>query len=367
MKKYATLIIGALLIWNSILTFEYIGVKNLLDSLELTGEVKIIREVDTEFNSNISDVIKGVETGTPILKMVVGVSNYYQTNLVSTGSGAIYLTQEGNVFIITNTHVVEGATRVTVTFESGEEVDAIVMGSDKYTDLALLKVVVDYTPPYFELGDSSLLNIGDIVLAIGSPLGFDFSGSVTMGIISGKDRIIPVDIDGDGNDDWDSVVIQTDAAINPGNSGGPLINLAGELIGITSMKIADSSVEGMGFAIPINEIIPIIDQLMTNGKVIRPLLGISAVSIDTMISSQKSFYGVDFKLQNGIMITSLQAGSPAAKAGLKAKDVITTFDGTAITSFKQFRQLLYGKKVGDEVQIGYQRGTTVFTTSAKLE
>jgi serine protease Do len=361
MKKYATLIIGVLLIWNTVLTFEYVGVKNLLDTLELTGEVKIIREVDTEFTTNFTKVVADN------LSKVVGVSNYYQTELVSTGSGAIYLSQEGNVYIITNNHVIDWATNVTVTFVNGEEVDAIVVGSDKFTDLALLKVPVDFTVKTFDLGDSSLVKVGETVLAIGSPLGFEYSGSVTMGIISGTDRIVPVDIDGDGVDDWESIVLQTDAAINPGNSGGPLINLAGELIGITSMKIADSSVEGMGFAIPVNEIVPIIDQLMTNGRVIRPLLGVSAVSIDTMPSAQKSFYGIQLDLDKGIMITGVQTGSPAAKAGLKAKDVITIFDATTITSFKQFRRLLYGKAVGDTVEITYVRGTTSYTTSAKLE
>jgi serine protease Do len=361
MKKYATLIIGVLLIWNTVLTFEYIGVKNLLDTLELTGEVKIIREVDTEFTTSFTKVVADN------LSKVVGVSNYYQTELVSTGSGAIYLSQEGNVYIITNNHVIDGATNVTVTFVNGEEVDAIVVGSDKFTDLALLKVPVDFTVKTFDLGDSSLVKVGETVLAIGSPLGFEFSGSVTMGIISGTDRIVPVDIDGDGTDDWDSIVLQTDAAINPGNSGGPLINMAGELIGITSMKIADSSVEGMGFAIPVNEIVPIIEQLMANGRVIRPLLGVSAVSIDTMPSAQKSFYGIQLDLDKGIMITGVQTGSPAAKAGLKAKDVITIFDGVTVTSFKQFRRLLYGKQVGDTVEVTYVRGTSTYTTSAKLE
>jgi serine protease Do len=361
MKKYATLIIGVLLIWNTVLTFEYVGVKNLLDTLELTGEVKIIREVDTEFTTNFTKVVADN------LSKVVGVSNYYQTELVSTGSGAIYLTQEGNVYVITNNHVIDGATNVTVTFVNGEEVDAIVVGSDKFTDLALLKVPVDFTVKTFDLGDSSLVKVGETVLAIGSPLGFEFSGSVTMGIISGTDRIVPVDIDGDGTDDWDSIVLQTDAAINPGNSGGPLINMAGELIGITSMKIADSSVEGMGFAIPVNEIVPIIEQLMANGRVIRPLLGVSAVSIDTMPTAQKSFYGIQLDLDKGIMITGVQTGSPAAKAGLKAKDVITIFDGVTVTSFKQFRRLLYGKQVGDTVEVTYVRGTSTYTTSAKLE
>lgn len=361
MKKYTSLLIGALLIWNIILTFEYIGVKDLLGSLELTGEVKTIREVVTEFNTDVTKVVASTIT------KVVGVSNYYRTNLASSGSGAIYMIKDKLVFVITNNHVINGATKVTVTFANGEEVDATVVGSDKYTDLALLSVTVDFSVEPFDLGDSSLVKTGETVLAIGSPLGSEFSGSVTMGIISGTNRVVPVDLDNDGVDDWDSIVLQTDAAINPGNSGGPLINMAGELIGITSMKIADSSVEGMGFAIPVNEITPIIDQLMLNGKVIRPLLGVSAVSLDQLTAAQKSFYGIQLDLEKGIMIAQIQIGSPAAKAGLKVKDVITVFDGKIIDSFKQFRKLLYEKKVGDEVAITYVRGANTYTTSAKLE
>ncbi len=361
MKKYASLIIAGLLVWNSVLTFEYLGIKNLLDSLEITGEIKTIREVVYEFNTNVTRVVS------ENISKVVGVSNYYQNRVNSTGSGAIYLAQEGKVFIITNNHVIDGATKVTVTFANGEELEAEVVGSDQFTDLALLKVTVDFSVVTFDLGDSSLVKTGETVLAIGSPLGFEFSGSVTMGIISGTDRVVPVDLDNDGVDDWDSIVLQTDAAINPGNSGGPLINMAGQLIGITSMKIADSSVEGMGFAIPINEIIPIIEQLMANGQVVRPVLGVSAVSLEQMTAAQKSFYGIQLDLDDGIMIVKVQSGSPAAKAGLKAKDVITHFDGTAVISFKQFRKLLYEKAIGDEVEITYVRGSKTYTTSAKLE
>jgi len=361
MKKYTVLIIGVLLIWNAVLTFQYVGVKDLLDSLEITGEVRTIREVVTEFNTNVTKVVEDNIT------KVVGVSNFYQNQLVGTGSGAIYQYKEGEVYIVTNNHVIDGATKVSVTFANGEELDAMIVGSDRFTDLALLKVNVDFTVEPFTLGDSSLVKTGESVLAIGSPLGFEFSGSVTMGIISGTNRIVPIDLDNDGTDDWDSIVLQTDAAINPGNSGGPLINMAGELIGITSMKIADSSVEGMGFAIPVNEIVPIIEQLMTNGKVIRPLLGISAVSIEDMISAQKSFYGIQLDLDKGIMITGVQIGSAAGKAGLRAKDIITAFDGNIVINYKQFRQLLYGKAVGDEVEITYVRGTNTYTTTAKLE
>lgn len=362
MKKYlGILLIAGLLVWNTVLTAEYLNVKKLLDTLEISGEVKTIREVVTQFTTDITEVVKDS------VGKVVGVSNYYQGALASTGSGAIVLNEDGAVYIVTNNHVIEEATSISVTFANGETLEAELVGADVYTDLALLKVLVDFNVTPFVLGDSALTNVGEYVLAIGSPLGLEFSGSVTMGIISGTNRIVPVDLDDDGEDDWDSIVLQTDAAINPGNSGGPLINLAGELIGITSMKIADSSVEGMGFAIPVNEMAPIIEQLKTNGKVIRPVLGITGVSVDTLTTSQKSYYGIQLDLDDGIMVVDVSQGSPAAKAGLKSNDVIISFDGQTITSFKQFRRLIYGKKVGDTVEIIYVRGTQTLTTSATLE
>ena len=362
MKKYlGILLIVGLLVWNTALTAEYLTVKKLLDTLEISGEVKTIREVVTQFTTDITEVVEDS------VGKVVGVSNYYQNSLASTGSGAIYLKEDNYVYVVTNNHVIEDATRITVTFANGETLEAELVGADVFTDLALLKVTVDFNVTPFTLGDSALTKVGEYVLAIGSPLGLEFSGSVTMGIISGTNRIIPVDLDDDGEDDWDSIVLQTDAAINPGNSGGPLINLAGEIIGITSMKIADSSVEGMGFAIPINEVVPILEQLKANGKVIRPVLGITGVSVDTLTTSQKSFYGIQLDLDDGIMVVEVSPGSPAAKAGLKSNDVIIEFDGQAITSFKQFRRLIYGKAIGDIVEITYIRGTQTLTTAATLE
>lgn len=362
MKKYLSiLLITGLLVWNTALTAEYLNVKKLLDTLEISGEIKTIREVVTQFTTDITEVVKDS------VGKVVGVSNYYEGALASTGSGAIYLYETGTVFIVTNNHVIEDATSISVTFANGETLEAELVGADVFTDLALLKVAVDFNVTPFVLGDSALTNVGEYVLAIGSPLGLEFSGSVTMGIISGTNRIVPVDLDDDGEDDWDSIVLQTDAAINPGNSGGPLINLAGELIGITSMKIADSRVEGMGFAIPVNEMAPIIEQLKANGKVIRPVLGITGVSVDTLTTSQKSFYGIQLDLDDGIMVVDVSSGSPASKAGLKPKDVIISFDGQTITSFKQFRRLIYVKQVGDTVEIVYVRGNQTLTTSATLE
>ena len=360
MKKLLTTgLILALLIWNSVLTYEVFF--NQKTDTTVNPDGTVVQTVVTEFDT---DVTRVVETS---IEKVVGIQAIQFDEVFSTGSGAIFDSKDGLVHIVTNNHVVENASKIRVVFANGEEVEAKLMGSDVFTDLALLEVEVDFEVNPFKLGDSSLVKVGENALAIGSPLGLEFQGSVTMGIISGKDRVVPVDLDNNGSDDWDSIVLQTDAAINPGNSGGPLINLAGELIGITSMKIADSSVEGMGFAIPINEVMPIIQQIKENGKVIRPVVGISAVSLDELAVYQKSYYGIRLDLNAGLYVMSVMDGSPAQLAGIKEGDVITTFDNISITSFKEFRKLLYSKKVGDVVSISYERNGKTSSVDVKLQ
>lgn len=360
MKNLATkLLILVLLISNSYLAYV---VMNLDTNTQVNSEGTVIQQVVTEFSSNVTDVVENS------LDKVVGISSLNTNNQVfSTGSGAIYDYDGKDIHIITNNHVVEGATSIQVTFANGESLEAKLIGSDRFTDLALLSIEADFGVEAFKLGDSSLVKVGESVLAIGSPLGLEYQGSVTMGIISGKDRLVPVDLNDDGIDDWDSIVLQTDAAINPGNSGGPLINLAGELIGITSMKIASSNVEGMGFAIPINEVVPIIEQLKNNGEVIRPLIGISAIGLDEFSVYQKSYYGIRLDLNAGLYIFNILEDSAADLGGLKEGDILLSFDGQSISNFKTFRKLLYAKKVGDTVVLEYERNETLYSTTVKLQ
>ena len=326
MKKFLTsTIILLLLIWNSVLSYEVFFKEG---QTTVNPDGTIVQTVVTEFDTNVTRVVENT------IEKVVGIQAIVFEEVYSSGSGAIFDYVDNTVHIVTNNHVIENAERIQVVFANGETVEATLMGSDLFTDLALLEAKIDFSVEAFRFGDSSLVKVGENALAIGSPLGLEFQGSVTMGIISGKDRTVPVDLDGNGTDDWDSIVLQTDAAINPGNSGGPLINMAGELIGITSMKIADSSVEGMGFAIPINEVIPIIQQLKDNGKVIRPVIGISAVSVDELAVYQKSYYGIRLDLNTGLLITSVVENSPASRAGLKEGDIIMSFDQVNILSFK---------------------------------
>src|SRR5690606_38956611 len=188
-----------------------------------------------------------------------------------TGSGVIYKSEGDTAYVVTNHHVVDGASGIEVTLADGTKVEAQVVGSDIWTDLAVLEMSNNKVQDVVELGDSDALKRGEAVIAIGNPLGLEFSGSVTSGVVSGTDRAVPVDLDGDGQEDWQAEVLQTDAAINPGNSGGALVNLAGQLIGINSMKIATSAVEGIGFSIPINSAMPVINSIEENGEMIRQI------------------------------------------------------------------------------------------------
>ena len=233
-----------------------------------------------------TDVTKAVEK---ISEAVVGITNIQASNggfwmqqseeAVGSGSGVIYKIENNKAFIITNHHVVEGAKQLEVTLVDGSKEEAELIGSDVWTDLAVIVIDAKNIKTVAEFGDSDVLKVGEAVIAIGNPLGLDFYGSVTQGIVSGKDRSVPVDVNADGVSDWTTEVLQTDAAINAGNSGGALVNLAGELIGINSMKIASSSVEGLGFSIPINSAIPIIEELEKNGEVKRPTMGISLMDL----------------------------------------------------------------------------------------
>lgn len=361
MKRFLSLMIVVLLGFNIFLALEVAQLNEKVKDLSGSQSTHIVETKVTQFTTNVTEVVD------KSLEKVVGIHSYRFNNLYSTGSGAVYKVNGNEVLIITNNHVISNADRVDVSFANGVEVTGQVMGSDLFTDLALIKVTVDFEVIPFRAGDSALSKVGEWVLAIGSPLGNEFAGSVTMGILSGKDRVVPVDLDNDGRSDWDMIVLQTDAAINPGNSGGPLINLAGELIGINSMKIALESVEGMGFAIPINEVVPIMEQLETNGRVIRPVLGISAVGISDMSIYQKNSFGIQLNQTNGIYITSVVAGSPAQVAGIQQGDILIRFDGADITSFKQFRKLLYGKKINDLVDIVLTRQSETITVRVRLQ
>ncbi|WP_379970821.1 S1C family serine protease [Ectobacillus sp. sgz5001026] len=305
---------------------------------------------------------------------VVGVINIQHDSFsesdaeAGTGSGVIYKKENGNAYVVTNHHVVDGATRIEVSLSDGKKVPVTLLGSDIVMDLAVLQMDEKYASKVIELGDSNTVKRGEPAIAIGNPLGLDFSGTVTQGIISANERIVPVDLDKDGHYDWQVEVLQTDAAINPGNSGGALINAAGQLIGINSMKIAAKSVEGIGLAIPITRAIPIIDELQKTGKVQRPYLGVELRSLDEIPGYYwKKTLQLPDSVTYGVAVLDMRSPSPAVTGGMKEYDVIVAVDGQPVHNITEFRTLLYKKKIGDKMGLTFYRGTKQESITVTLE
>ncbi|MGY3750458.1 S1C family serine protease [Vagococcus acidifermentans] len=273
----------------------------------------------------------------------------------SEGSGVIYKKEDGKAYVVTNNHVIAGADQVEVMLNSGEKTTAKIIGSDVYSDLAVLQIDDSNVEGVAEFADSDKINVGEPALAMGSPLGTTFANSVSQGIVSAKNRNIT---NTDDNGETISInAIQTDAAINPGNSGGPLVNVQGQVIGINSSKIAAASsgvsAEGMGFAIPSNDVISIINQLERNGKVVRPVLGISMSNL-----AAARAYDRDNSLNldensptSGVIIGEVMKGSAAEAAGLKQLDIIIKADGKEVANTSDLQSVLYSKEVGDKLKL----------------
>ncbi|MDQ0220970.1 PDZ domain-containing protein [Peribacillus cavernae] len=284
------------------------------------------------------------------------------------GSGVVYKKTDGKAWIITNNHVIEGANELEVTLNDGTKLPAEVRGSDPWTDLAVIEVDSEKVKTIAEFGKSSALKLGEPVIAIGNPLGLQFSGSITKGIISGLERTIEIDINQDGEVDWNAEVLQTDAAINPGNSGGALVNLSGQVIGINSMKIAQEAVEGIGLSIPIDSVIPIISDIEKYGEVRRPYMGVNLASVKEISQyHQQNTLKLPKNVTTGVAITGVQPNSPASKAGIKEFDVIVEMDGEKVDDVVKLRKFLYNEKqIGENIEITYYRNGKKETTTFEL-
>lgn len=284
-----------------------------------------------------------------------------------TGSGVIYKKDGDTAYVVTNNHVINGADAVEVLMKDGTKLEAEIVGSDVWTDLAVLAIPSEGVKEIAEFGDSDSLNVGEPAIAIGSPLGTEFATTVTQGIISATERTVETDIDGDGVMDWDVTAIQTDASINPGNSGGALINIGGKVIGINSMKIASSNVEGMGFAIPSNDVVRIIAELEVNGEVIRPVLGVSIMDLQQVsVSQQRSVLNLPEEVIAGVVVADIQASSAASDAGIEQYDVIVGMDGEEITNMVELRKILYRQEVGETVPVELYRNGERMTIQVTL-
>ena len=298
-------------------------------------------------------------------------SNSSELKPASSGSGVIYKKSGNTAYVVTNNHVVKGAKKLSVILSDGTNVNAEVVGTDVWTDLAVLKISGDNVTTTMDFADSDKIAVGETAFAIGSPLDVNLSNTVTKGIVSAVNRQIPMDVDGDGKNDWNQTVIQTDAAINPGNSGGALINNEGKLIGINESKIAKAtsnvSAEGIGFGIPSNEVKLITEQLEQSGKVIRPALGVQLVSVNTVdsdtLKSQLNFEG-----KQGVVVRFVEDGTPAAQAGIEKYDIITKLNGEDVKDVAAVRKYLFEKtKIGDTVKVTYYRNGKETTTSVVVQ
>lgn len=293
-----------------------------------------------------------------------GDSGKLQT--ASEGSGVIYKKDGKTAYIVTNNHVVKGSNALQVIMSNGKKVDADLVGTDSATDLAVLKINAANVTTVAQFGNSNSIAAGQDVLAIGSPMGSEYANTVTKGIVSAKNRTLKA-----GTDGTLTSVIQTDAAINSGNSGGPLINMAGQVIGINSMKLSSdnegSSIEGMGFAIPSNEVVSIINQLIKNGKIERPALGIGMIDLSNVTTDQQqSVLKLPSKVSKGVVIMQVADGSAADNAGLKQYDVITQLGDTKVTNTTTLKAALYKYKVGDSAKITYYRNGKQQTSTIHL-
>ena len=285
----------------------------------------------------------------------------------SQGSGVIYKKDGEYAYIVTNTHVINGAKKVDIRLADGTKVPGEIVGTDTYSDIAVVKISSEKVSAVAEFGDSSQLTVGETAIAIGSPLGSEYANTVTQGIISSLNRT--VSLKSEDGQAISTKAIQTDTAINPGNSGGPLINIQGQVIGITSSKIATNggtSVEGLGFAIPSNDAIKIIEQLENNGKVTRPALGIQMVNLSNLSTTDLQKLKLPDSITSGVAVRSVQSNMPA-NGHLEKYDVITKVDGNPITSATELQNALYSHSVGDEMTITYYRNGKEETTTIKLD
>jgi serine protease Do len=355
------IVIGALLVSVFVpRLFEMNEQANSQKQKSNSNDITTQQVVSLDVSTRITEIVEVVSP------TVVGVTNIQhhadflqqqEDSEAGTGSGVIYKKDNRYAYIVTNHHVIEGADEIEVLLNDDTVLRAQLLGTDLFSDLAVLRVDGDTIERTIKLGSSENLKVGEPVIAIGNPLGHMFSGSVTQGIISGTQRTIPQDFNLDGRADWQAEVIQTDAAINPGNSGGALINMDAQLIGINSMKINQEAVEGIGFSIPVDSAKPIIDELEKTGQVRRPYIGVEIYSLEEVPRLEwEETLNLPNDVVGGVYVWSVEPLSPADKAGLDRLDVITHLDGEPVMDMIDLRKILYQEKeIGDEVEITYYR------------
>ncbi len=286
---------------------------------------------------------------------------------ISTGTGFIYKKGGKLAYIMTNNHVIDGADKAQIEFnDSDKKIDAKIVGGDKYADIAVLTIPNNENYVAVEFGNVEELNLGDTIFTVGSPMGVNYKGTVTKGILSGKDRMVDVSLSKNTVADYYMKVMQIDAAVNPGNSGGPLCDVSGKVIGIISLKIVQDEVEGMGFAIPIEDAIKYASIIETGKEVTRPYIGISMLDLSSEYYLWQNRIMIPDGVDEGVAVVSVENGSPAAKAGMKKGDIITKVNDEEVASIAEFRYELYKYEVGNKIKVTFYRESKVQTTEITL-
>ncbi len=323
---------------------------------------QIVEKTVSEVTVTESDTIaSGVDK---IYNAVVVIESYKNGKLSGTGTGFVYKKEDKTGYIITNYHVISGATSVKVVNMNDETVDAKVLGGDEYEDVAVLAIDANSVLSVAEIGSSEDSKIGDTVFTVGTPVGSEYKGTVTKGILSGKDRTVDVSLDSGGA--YVMQVLQTDAAINPGNSGGPICNINGEVIGVNSLKLVQDTIEGMGFAIPIELVMTSVDRLEKGEDIVRPVLGVETLDANNTYALYRNNILLDEDIEQGVVIVNIQDNTPASIAGLKKGDVILKIEGTEVKDGAHLKYVLYKYTVGDTVKLTVYRNKKIVEISVKL-
>ncbi|WP_041072352.1 S1C family serine protease [Bacillus sp. OxB-1] len=368
-------IVGGLLVWFLMTNVSGTGEKGPSGNNETLGLADKVQSerVSLDISNDVTEVVGKVTDAVVGVTNLQTVRDFWSTSETTqeagVGSGVIYKKSGDKAYIVTNHHVVEDAQQLEITFDDGSKTEGELIGSDIWTDLAVIEIDAKHAKTVLEFGDSDALKRGETVIAIGNPLGLGFSGSVTVGVVSGKDRSIPIDLNRDGIIDWQADVLQTDAAINPGNSGGALINMAGQLIGINSMKITESTVEGIGLAIPTNLAVSIIEQLETTGTVNRPTMGVTLLDLRSVPArQQQEVLKLPEDVTDGVVVTDVARNSPAQQAGVQKYDTIVEMDGEKIEDMVTLRKHLYNtKRVGDTMTMKVYRAGKLLEIDMELK
>jgi serine protease Do len=357
---FVAFVLGGVLMY--FLTINSDQISSLLGKEIKTTSGSVVRAYSGTVIVNDGSLSASVEK---VYDAVMMIRNYKENQIQSTGSGFVYKTDDKYGYVLTNHHVIDGASKITLIRSDDKEIEGTVLGSDVYLDLAVVRISKDDVIDKAVITTSENSKVGDTVFTIGSPLGYEYRGTVTDGILSGKDRMVSVSISGNTND-YVMKVLQTNAAVNPGNSGGPLLNASGEVIGIISLKLVQTEVENMGFAIPIEYAMSHIENLEQGKAIVRPMLGISMVNANDTYSLYRSRIVLDESITEGVVVVEISKDSGASKSDLQKGDVITKLNDEKISNVAYLRYELYKYSVGDTITVTYLRDGKEHTTKIKL-